>query len=103
MSKPEIKVTEKMYDTLLRPVITEKAMKSSENGQVTFHIPLTATKTEVKAAVEALFGVKVKSVNTVRVGGKTKRFRGQIGKRSDFKKAIVTLAEGQNIDFTTGV
>ncbi len=103
MSKPEITVTEKMYDTLLRPVITEKAMKSSENGQVTFRIPLTATKTEVKAAVEALFGVKVKSVNTVRTNGKTKRFRGEVGKRSDFKKAIVTLAEGQNIDFTTGV
>ena len=97
MSKPEITVTEKMYDTLLRPVITEKAMKSSENGQVTFRIPLTATKTEVKAAV------KVKSVNTVRTNGKTKRFRGEVGKRSDFKKAIVTLAEGQNIDFTTGV
>ena len=95
MSKPEITVTEKMYDTLLRPVITEKAMKSSENGQVTFRIPLTATKTEVKAAVE--------SVNTVRTSGKTKRFRGEVGKRSDFKKAIVTLAEGQNIDFTTGV
>ena len=103
MSKPEITVTEKMYDTLLRPVITEKAMKSSENGQVTFRIPLTATKTEVKAAVEALFGVKVKFVNTVRTNGKTKRFRGEVGKRSDFKKAIVTLAEGQNIDFTTGV
>lgn len=103
MSKPEITVTEKMYDTLLRPVITEKAMKSSENGQVTFRIPLTATKTEVKAAVEALFGVKVKSVNTVRTNGKMKRFRGEVGKRSDFKKAIVTLAEGQNIDFTTGV
>lgn len=103
MSKPEIKVTEKMYDTLLRPVITEKAMKSSENGQVTFQVPLTATKTDVKAAVEALFGVKVKSVNTIRINGKTKRFRGEIGKRSDYKKAVVTLAEGQNIDFTTGV
>ena len=72
MSKPEkeIKVTEKMYDTLLRPVITEKAMRCSENGQVVFRIPLEATKPEVKAAVEALFGVKVKSVNTVRVSGK---------------------------------
>ena len=103
MSKPEIKVTEKMYDTLLRPVITEKAMKSSENGQVTFQVPLAATKTDVKAAVEALFGVKVKSVNTIRINGKTKRFRGEIGKRSDYKKAVVTLAEGQNLDFTTGV
>ncbi|MBS6473009.1 MAG: 50S ribosomal protein L23 [Acetobacter sp.] len=103
MSKPEIKVTEKMYDTLVHPIITEKAMKCSENGQVTFRIPLTATKTDVKKAVEALFNVKVKSVNTVRVGGKTKRFRGTVGTRSDYKKAIVTLAEGSNIDFTTGV
>lgn len=103
MSKPEVKITEKMYDTLLRPVNTEKAMKVLENGQVTFQVPLTATKTEVKAAVEALFGVKVTAVNTVRITGKTKRFRGEIGKRSDVKKAIVTLAEGNNIDFTTGV
>lgn len=103
MSKPEVKVTEKMYDTLLRPVITEKAMKGSENNQVTFQVPLTATKTEVKAAVEALFGVKVKAVNTVRISGKTKRFRGEMGKRSDVKKAVVTLAEGNSIDFTTGV
>ena len=103
MSKPEVKVTEKMYDTLLRPIITEKAMKGSENNQVTFQVPLTATKTEVKAAVEALFGVKVKAVNTVRISGKTKRFRGEIGKRSDVKKAVVTLAEGNSIDFTTGV
>ena len=103
MSKPEVKVTEKMYDTLLRPIITEKAMKGSENNQVTFQVPLTATKTEVKAAVEALFGVKVKAVNTVRISGKSKRFRGEIGKRSDVKKAVVTLAEGNSIDFTTGV
>lgn len=102
-SKKDVKVTEKMYDTLLRPVITEKAMKSSENGQVTFRIPLTATKTEVKAAVEALFGVKVKAVNTIRISGKVKRFRGKVGTRSDYKKAIVTLVEGHNIDITTGV
>lgn len=103
MNKPEIKVTEKMYEVLRNPIFTEKAMKASENGQVTFRVPLTATKTEVKAAVEALFGVKVKSVNTIRVGGKKKRFRNTIGVRSDYKKAIVTLAEGNNIDLTTGV
>lgn len=105
MSKPEkeMKITEKMYDTLLRPVITEKAMRCSENGQVVFRIPLEATKTEVKAAIEALFGVKVKSVNTVRVSGKTKRFRGSVGVRSDYKKAIVTLEKGQSIDVTTGI
>lgn len=102
-AKKDVKVTEKMYDTLLRPVITEKAMKGSENGQVVFRIPLDATKPEVKAAVEALFGVKVKSVNTIRVSGKTKRFRGKLGVRSDYKKAVVTLADGQNIDVTTGI
>ena len=103
MSKSEVKVTEKMYDTLIRPVITEKAMKGSENGQVVFTIPLQATKKDVKDAVEALYGVKVKSVNTIRVSGKTKRSRGIQGVRSDYKKAIVTLADGQNIDITTGI
>lgn len=101
--KTDKKITEKMYDTLIRPVITEKAMKSSENGQVVFHIPLKATKKDVKDAVEALYGVKVKSVNTIRVSGKTKRFRGIQGVRSDYKKAVVTLADGQNIDITTGI
>lgn len=101
--KTEKKITEKMYDTLIRPIITEKAMKGSENGQVVFRIPLEATKTDVKNAVEALYNVKVKSVNTIRVSGKTKRFRGIQGVRSDYKKAVVTLADGQNIDITTGI
>lgn len=95
--------TAEMYDTITRPIITEKALKGSEAGQVTFEVPLTATKTEVKKAVEALFGVKVKAVNTVRQFGKTKRFRGKLGVRSDVKRAIVTLAEGYNIDVTTGI
>lgn len=103
MSKQEVKVTEKMYDVLLSPVSTEKALASSANGQVVFRVPLTATKKDIKEAVEALFSVKVVSVNTVRTEGKTKRFRGTVGKRSDVKKAIVKLAEGNNIDFTTGV
>ena len=102
-SKTEKKVSERMYDVLLRPVITEKAMKGSENGQITFRIPLEATKKDVKEAVEALFNVKVKAVNTIRVSGKTKRFRGVEGVRSDYKKAVVTLADGQNIDITTGI
>ena len=96
-------VSAKMYDTLVRPVITEKSMLSSEAGKVTFLVPLSATKDEVKAADEAIFNVKVNKVNTIRQFGKEKRFRGYVGQRSDFKKAVVTLAEGQNIDVTTGI
>ena len=96
-------VSAKMYDTLVRPVITEKSMLSSEAGKVTFLVPLSATKDEVKAAVEAIFNVKVNKVNTIRQFGKEKRFRGYVGQRSDFKKAVVTLAECQNIDVTTGI
>mgnify|MGYP005775011417 FL=1 len=92
-----------MYDTLVRPVITEKSMLSSEAGKVTFLVPLNASKDEVKAAVEAIFNVKVNKVNTIRQFGKEKRFKGYIGQRSDYKKAVVTLAEGQNIDVTTGI
>jgi len=96
-------VTAKMYDTLLRPVITEKSMSSSEAGKVVFMVPLSATKDEVKAAVEAIFNVKVTRVNTVKQAGKVKSFRGHEGVRSDYKKAVVTLAEGQNIDVTAGI
>ena len=96
-------VTAKMYDTLTRPVITEKSMIASEAGKVIFLVPLSATKDEVKADVEAIFNVKVNKVNTIRQFGKEKRFKGYIGQRSDYKKAVVTLAEGQNIDVTTGI
>ncbi len=96
-------VTAKMYDTLVRPVITEKSMVSSEAGKVTFMVPLSASKDEVKAAVEAIFNVKVNKVNTIRQFGKVKTFRGHEGVRSDFKKAVITLADGQNIDVTTGI
>ncbi len=96
-------VTAEMCDILVRPVITEKALQGSEAGHVTFEVPLNATKTEVKAAVEALFNVKVKSVNTVRQVGKQKRFRGKLGVRSDYKRAIVSLAKGHNIDITAGI
>jgi len=95
-------VTAAMYDTLIRPVITEKSMAASEAGKVVFLVPLSATKDEVKAAVEAIFNVKVNKVNTIKQFGKSKMFRGHKGQRSDFKKAIITLAEGQNIDVTTG-
>jgi len=96
-------VTAKMYDTLLRPVITEKSMTSSEAGKVVFMVPVSATKDDVKAAVEAIFNVKVVKVNTVKQDGKVKRFRGYEGVRSDYKKAVITLAEGQNIDVTAGI
>ena len=96
-------VTAKMYDTLVRPVITEKSMVSSEAGKVTFMVPLCASKDDVKAAVESIFNVKVEKVNTIRQFGKAKMFRGRQGVRSDYKKAVVTLAEGQNIDVTTGI
>ena len=94
---------EKMYQTVLGPVITEKSTAGSEHNQVTFKVRLEASKPEIREAVEGLFSVKVKAVNTLRVKGKVKRFRGQIGRRSDWKKAIVTLQEGSSIDVTTGI
>src|SRR5215469_2914418 len=98
----ETKLTrQQMYDIVRAPVITEKATNLSEHNQVMFRVALDATKREVKAAVEGLFNVKVTAVNTIRVMGKMKRFRGRVGYRSDFKKAIVTLAEGSRIDVTT--
>jgi large subunit ribosomal protein L23 len=94
---------ERMYDIIRAPVITEKATMGSEHNQVTFKVPLDASKPEIKAAVEGVFGVKVNAVNTIVSKGKVKRFRGRVGQRSDVKKAIVTLAEGNSIDVTTGV
>ncbi|HUN51722.1 MAG TPA: 50S ribosomal protein L23 [Candidatus Sulfotelmatobacter sp.] len=94
---------EQMYDTILGPVVTEKSTRASEHNQVIFRVPLSATKPEIKAAVEGLFNVKVTAVNTLRVKGKEKRFKNTIGVRSDWKKAMVTLAEGQSIDVTTGI
>jgi large subunit ribosomal protein L23 len=96
-------VTESAYQIIKAPIITEKATMGSENGQVTFLVSLDATKPAIKAAVEALFKVKVTAVNTLVQKGKNKMFRGTRGRRSDTKKAIVTLAEGQRIDITTGV
>lgn len=96
-------VKSKHYDTILAPVITEKSTLLSEQNQVVFRVPLTATKADIKEAVEKLFNVKVGAVNTLRRKGKTKRFRGLEGRRSDTKKAIVTLLHGQSIDVTTGL
>lgn len=94
---------ERKYQVILAPVITEKATMGSENNQVTFKVASDATKPEIKAAVEGLFDVKVKSVNTLNQQGKVKRFRGHIGQRNGFKKAVVTLEAGQTIDATAGV
>jgi len=94
---------ERQFELLRRPVITEKATLGSESNQVTFRVPMDATKPEIKVAVEKLFDVKVMSVNTLRQKGKNKVFRGRRGRRSDYKKAVVRLAEGDSIDVTTGV
>jgi large subunit ribosomal protein L23 len=102
MSKVTIS-KERAYDVVRAPVITEKATMGSEHNQVTFKVPLDASKPEIKQAVEIIFGVKVKAVNTLIAKGKVKRFRGKVGQRSDVKKAVVTLVEGHTIDVTTGV
>jgi large subunit ribosomal protein L23 len=91
---------EAMYEIIRSPIITEKATAMTERSQVAFRVAIDATKPEIKAAVEALFGVKVMGVNTLVQKGKTKRFRGRAGQRSDIKKAYVQLAEGQTIDLT---
>jgi large subunit ribosomal protein L23 len=91
------------YDVIRNPVVTEKSTMASEHGQVVFDVAIDATKTEIKQAVEALFSVKVKAVNTNVRKGKVKRFRGHLGVRNDVKKAIVTLVDGQSIDISTGV
>ena len=91
------------HTIILSPVITEKATLGSEFGQVQFKVAIDANKLEIKRAVEELFDVKVKAVNTIKVKGKTKLFRGRVGRRSDYKKAIVSLEDGHSIDVTTGV
>ena len=91
------------YDVILGPVITEKSTMASEFNQVTFEVPMTATKPQIRQAVEGLFNVKVKAVNTIRLPGKSKRFRGIVGTQRSRKKAIVTLHEGDSIDVTTGL
>lgn len=91
------------YDVIRNPVITEKSTLASEHSQVVFDVAIDATKTQIKDAVEALFSVKVKAVNTLVRKGKVKRFRQELGTRKDVKKAIVTLAEGQTIDISAGI
>ena len=91
------------YDVIRAPVITEKATLASERNKVVFRVAKDATKPQIKTAVEALFGVKVVSVNTLIRKGKVKRFRGKVGQQSDVKMAVVTLVEGSRIDVTTGL
>jgi large subunit ribosomal protein L23 len=93
----------RMYEVIRAPLITEKTTNGSEHGQVTFRVASDATKPEIKQAVEGLFKVKVKAVNTVNVQGKKKLFKGRPGVRGDWKKAIVSLVEGHKIDVTTGL
>ena len=94
---------ERYYDIILAPLVTEKSTRGSEHNQGTFRVSPDATKPEIKKAVESLFEVKVKGVNTIRMNGKVKRFKGHLGQRVNWKKAIVSLAEGETIDMMTGV
>jgi large subunit ribosomal protein L23 len=99
-----VKVSQlRAYELILSPMVTEKSTLGAEHNQVTFRVPLDASKPEIKQAVELLFKVKVTAVNTSIQKGKVKRFRGKVGKRADYKKAMVSLAEGENIDVTTGI
>ena len=101
--KQEKTVDNRHYDVVLGPHITEKSTMASEHNAVVFKVANGASKPDIKAAVEALFGVKVVNVNTIVTKGKTKKWKGTPYKRSDVKKAIVTLAEGQSIDITSGI
>mgnify|MGYP001436036254 CR=1 FL=1 len=92
-----------LYDLLRRPVITEKATNASENGAVVFEVTMNASKPDIKRAVEELFKVKVKGVNTLISKGKTKRFKGRMGRRKNIKKAYVILEDGNTIDVSTGL
>lgn len=92
-----------MYDIIREPHVTEKATMGSEHGQLTFKVPMQATKPQIRKAIETIWGVQVTGVNTLIQKGKTKRFRGHKGRRSDVKKAVVTLKEGDSIDVGMGV
>jgi large subunit ribosomal protein L23 len=103
MAKPPAAIDLRHYDVVRKPIVTEKSTMVSEHNQVVFEVAPEATKPAIKAAVEALFNVKVSAVNTLVAKGKTKRWKGRAYVRSDRKKAIVTLAPGQTIDVTTGI
>ena len=102
--KINIKISQnKAYQVILKPLVTEKSSLLSEYNKMVFSVPINATKLEVKSSIEKIFSVKVKSVNTILLKGKIKRFKGVLGKRSNTKKAIVTLAPGNTIDLSAGV
>ncbi len=103
VEKKETKITEKMYDILLKPIITEKTSMIAEQNKLAFSVKLDATKKDIKAAIENIYNVKVASVNTVKKIGKKKRFKGIMGMTSDVKKAYITLAEGHSIDIMAGI
>ena len=94
---------EKAYNTIIKPIVTEKSTLLSENNQIVFLVNINSNKIEIKKSIELIFGVKVKAVNVIRVKGKAKVFKGKSGKRSDYKKAIISLPEGQSIDLSMGV
>ena len=102
--KVDLKITQnKAYQVILNPLVTEKSTQQSEYNKMVFSVPVNATKLEVKSSIEKIFSVKVKSVNTILLKGKLKRFKGVLGRRSNTKKAIVTLAPGNTIDLSAGV
>ena len=102
--KNDLKISQnKAYQIILNPLVTEKSTQQSEFNKMVFSVPINATKLEVKASIEKIFSVKVKAVNTILLKGKLKRFKGVLGKRSNTKKAIVTLAPGNTIDLSAGV
>ena len=103
MNKSAVGVKPEHYDVIKKPIITEKATMVSESNAVVFQVAMDATKPQIKEAIEAIFSVKVKAVNTTITKGKVKKFRGRTGERSDKKKAYVTLEEGNTIDVTTGL
>ena len=103
MNKSDTTAKPEHYDVIRKPIITEKATMVSDVNAVVFEVAMGSTKPQIKQAVEALFGVKVKAVNTTITKGKVKRFRGRLGERRDVKKAYVTLAEGNSIDVSTGL
>ena len=94
---------EKAFNVILKPIVTEKSTILSENNQIVFLVNINSNKIDIKKSIELIYGVKVNSVNIIRVKGKTKVFKGKIGKRSDFKKAIISLSKGQSIDLSLGV
>ena len=102
--KNDLKISQnKAYQIILNPLVTEKSTQQSEFNKMVFSVPVNATKLEVKSSIEKIFSVKVEAVNTILLKGKVKRFKGILGRRSNTKKAIVTLAPGNTIDLSAGV